>query len=134
MRTPGRRLLTPLRAAVAMLALVLVATVCVPMPDPRLPPASVDGQAFWDLPTGSRIAYVHLSPTGATNPAASLVFVHGGPGVSDIRGDSNYFGQFTADGYDVYVYDGLGAGRSSRLDDARGYTLERDVDDLAAIR
>jgi proline iminopeptidase len=44
------------------------------------------------------------------------------------------FGQFTADGYDVYVYDCLGAGRSSRLDDAGGYTLERAVDDLAAIR
>jgi proline iminopeptidase len=63
-----------------------------------------------------------------------VVFVHGGPGVADMRGDSDYFGQLTQDGFDVYVYDSVGVGRSSRLADPRGYTLERDVEDLAAIR
>jgi proline iminopeptidase len=130
---PGRHALPLLRAVTGILALVIVAAVCVPMTDPRLPPAPVDGQAFWDLPTGSRVAYVHLPPTAAFL-SGPLVFVHGGPGVADMRGDSQYFGQLTADGYDVYVYDGLGTGRSSRLDDPRGYTLERDVDDLVAIR
>jgi proline iminopeptidase len=38
------------------------------------------------------------------------------------------------DGFDVYVYDEVGSGLSSRLADPRGYTLERDVADLEAIR
>jgi proline iminopeptidase len=129
-----RYALTPLRAAAGLLAVVTIGAIFLPMPDPRLPPAPVDGQAFWELPTGSRIAYVHRPPNKATTPSGPLVFLHGGPGAADMRDDIQYFGQFTSDGYDVYVYDSLGSGRSSRLDDPRGYTLKRDVDDLAEIR
>jgi proline iminopeptidase len=93
----------------------------------------VSGQRFWELPTGSRIAYVRLSGGGdAREPP--VIFLHGGPGTPDMRGDARYFGQLTNDRFDVYVYDQVGRGRSSRLDDPRGYTLERDVADLEAIR
>jgi pimeloyl-ACP methyl ester carboxylesterase len=129
-----RHTLTPVRAAAGLLAVVTIAAIFLPMTDPRLPPAPVDGEALWELPTGSRIAYVHLPPNKATTPSGPLVFLHGGTGVADMRGDIQYFGQLTLDGYDVYVYDSLGSGRSSRLDDPRGYTLKRDVDDLAEIR
>ncbi|MGL5860353.1 MAG: alpha/beta fold hydrolase, partial [Phycicoccus sp.] len=37
-------------------------------------------------------------------------------------------------GYDVFVYDQVGAGLSSRLDDAGDYTVERHVEDLELIR
>jgi hypothetical protein len=80
-----RHALTPLRAAAGLLAAVTIAAIFLPMPDPRLPPAPVDGQAFWELPTGSRIAYVHLPPNKATTPSGPLVFLHGGPGVADMR-------------------------------------------------
>jgi proline iminopeptidase len=63
-----------------------------------------------------------------------VVFLHGGPGVADMAGDAAYFGQLTKDGFDVWVYDQVGTGRSSRLADARGYTVTRDVADLEAIR
>lgn len=33
----------------------------------------------------------------------------------DLRGDSEYFGRLARDGFDVYVYDEVGTGRSSRL-------------------
>ena len=39
-----------------------VLTALLPMGDPRLPPAPVEGQRFWDLPTGSRIAYLRVPP------------------------------------------------------------------------
>src|SRR3712207_2805724 len=51
-----------------------------------------------------------------------------------MKGDAEYFGRLAGDGFNVYVYDEVGSGRSSRLEDPRGYTLERDVADLEAIR
>lgn len=45
-----------------------------------------------------------------------------------------FFGELTHDGFDVYIYDQIGSGRSSRLKDPRDYTVERDVTDLEFIR
>lgn len=104
-----------------------------PMDDPRLPPAPVEGQRYWQLPTGSRISYVRVPAEGESRPMP-VVFLHGGPGVPDMKGDARYFGRLAGDGFDVYVYDEVGSGRSSRLVDPRGYTLERDVADMEAIR
>jgi proline iminopeptidase len=63
---------------------------------------------------------------------APITFLHGGPGVPDMKGDARYFGRLAGEGFDVY--DQVGRGRSSRLDDPRAYTLERDVSDLEEIR
>jgi len=109
------------------------ATALVPVGDPRLQPAPVAGQRYWDLPTGSRIAYAHLPARGTSRPTP-VVFLHGGPGVADMAGDAAYFGQLTRDGFDVWGYDQVGTGRSSRLADPRGYTIAREVADLEAIR
>jgi proline iminopeptidase len=129
---PGGRV-----AAGAGLLLAALAAALLPLGDPRLSPAPVPGQAYWDLPTGSRLAYVRIpaAPPAGTRPApAPVVFLHGGPGTPDMAGDAAYFGQLAADGADVYVYDKVGTGRSSRLADPRGYTLARDVADLEAAR
>jgi proline iminopeptidase len=121
--------------AVGTLAGVAVFTVTALLPtgDARLPPPPVGGQRFWRLPTGSRIAYVRV-PARATPRRTPVVFLHGGPGVADMAGDAAYFGQLARDGYDVWVYDQVGTGRSSRLRDPRQYTIARDVADLEAIR
>ncbi|MEE1805543.1 alpha/beta fold hydrolase [Streptomyces sp. BE133] len=42
--------------------------------------------------------------------------------------------ELAADGFEVYSYDQLGAGRSTRLRDITGYTVARQVADLDAIR
>jgi proline iminopeptidase len=112
---------------------VFVVTALLPLGDPRLPPAPVAGQRFWQLPSGSRVAWVHLPARGRPQPTP-VVFLHGGPGIADMAGDAAYFGQLTRDGYDVWVYDQVGTGRSSRLADPRGYTIARQVADLEAIR
>jgi proline iminopeptidase len=119
-------------AALATVAMFVV-TVLVPVDDPRRPPTPVAGQRFWALPTGSRIAYVHLGARGAAR-RTPIVVLHGGPGIADMAGDAAYFGQLAGDGYDVFVYDQVGTGRSSRLADPRGYTIARQVADLEAIR
>ncbi|WP_433444075.1 alpha/beta hydrolase [Nonomuraea sp. CA-141351] len=97
------------------------------------PAAPVAGQREWRLPTGSELAYVRLAPKRVTRPDP-VVFLHGGPGVADLAASSAFFRELTADGYQVYVYDQLGAGRSERLRDPSGYGLTRDVADLEAIR
>ena len=51
-----------------------------------------------------------------------------------MAGDLDYFGRLARDGFNVYVYDQVGSGRSTRLADVRAYTLERDVADLEEIR
>lgn len=108
-------------------------TVLRPVSDPRSPPKSVAGLQWWNLSDGARIGYTHTTPDrrGHRDP---VVFLHGGPGVADLSGDTGYFGRLAADGYDVYVYDQLGTGHSSRLPDPSGYTLDRWVSDLEEIR
>jgi proline iminopeptidase len=129
----GRTRLVALVAGVPAAVAVFWATALAPVGDPRLPPAPVEGQRFWELPTGSRIALVHLPAPGRARPTP-VVFLHGGPGVADMAGDAAYFGQLTRDGFDVWVYDQVGTGRSSRLPDPRQYTIARNVADLEAIR
>ena len=121
-------------AAAALAGVVVfVATALVPVSDPRLAPTPVAGQRFWQLETGSRIAYVHR-PAHGPRRSAPVVFLHGGPGIADLAGDTTAFTPLTSDGYDLWVYDQVGTGRSSRLSDPRGYTITRGVADLEAIR
>jgi pimeloyl-ACP methyl ester carboxylesterase len=113
---------------VAVLAAV---TVLQPMPRPAPGPVPADVR-YWNLPTGSRIAYVALHGAGAVRPTP-VIFLHGGPGTPS-EGIPAGGAQLAAAGFDVYSYDQLGAGRSSRLKDVTGYTVARDVADLDAIR
>ena len=98
-------------------------------PRPPAPP----GMQMVELSTGSHLAYLKLPATGTPHPIP-VVFVHGGPGVADMAGDSTYLRRLAAAGYDVYLYDQLGAGHSERLADPTGYTVERALADLDAFR
>lgn len=133
-----RRLPRPSRARATLSGVVLlvVATsvaLTVPLSDQHPGPASVPGSSYWQLGTGSRLAYVKLAGAPPARPTP-IVVLHGGPGVPDMAGDAAFFGQLTDLGFDVYVYDQLGSGRSSRLPDPTGYSIERDVADLEQIR
>ena len=65
---------------------VFVVTALLPLGDPRLPPAPVAGQRFWQLPSGSRVAWVHLPARGRPQPTP-VVFLHGGTGRSSRLAD-----------------------------------------------
>lgn len=132
LRRSSRRGVLATGVAAALVAVSALA-VLAPLPDPRLAPARVSGEARLELPTGSVIRYVHV-PARGPGRATPVVFLHGGPGIADLAGDAGFFGRLSADGFDVYVYDQLGAGGSSRLRDPTGYGIDRDVADLDAIR
>jgi len=112
---------------------VFVVTALRPPHGPWIGAAPVRGQHYWDLSTGSRIAYVRL-PGQGTPRSTPVIVLQRGPGVSDLAGYARYFRQLTATGFTVYVYDQVGSGHSSRLDDPHHYGLGRDVADLEAIR
>lgn len=122
-------------------AAILAAVVLVPSLIWVLPPRRADSAAFrplagaeqWQLPTGSRLAVLKI-PAAHRTQDTPIVFLHGGPGVADMAHDAAFFGWFTSLGYDVWLYDQIGAGGSARLTDPREYSLERDVADLDAVR
>jgi pimeloyl-ACP methyl ester carboxylesterase len=82
-------------------------------------------------PDGTRLALHASRAAVATRPP--VVVVHGGPGVADMAHDAPAYAALATD-RDVYVYDRVGTGASSRLADPTGYTLRRAVADLEAVR
>jgi len=95
------------------------------------PPAS--GAEYWDLPTGSRIATYHY-PAIDGRDEPPLVYLHDGPGLGVLEPERVFYRQFAEDGFDVYLYDRVGTGRSGRLEHVAAYGIERDIADLDAIR
>lgn len=120
-------------ALTAVLALTAIALLFKPLEltahtaQPRL-----DTQ-YWQLSTGSRLAYTRFAAAGG-HRAEPIVFLHGGPGAPLRDGDHRFFERFAREGYDVYLYEQAGTGRSDPLRDLRDYTVQRNVDDLESIR
>lgn len=91
---------------------------------------------YWDLSTGSHIAYVHYRAMPPVKQAP-IVFLHGGPGaylVDHPAVAENFYRSLAALGFETYIYDQIGSGHSARLTDPRQYTVDRHIRDLEAIR
>ncbi|WP_158675631.1 alpha/beta hydrolase [Nocardia stercoris] len=115
-------------------AIVALAAATVLHPFPAQPKAAVPQDVrYWELPTGSRIAYVRAAPAQIPVRKPPVIFLHGGPGTPG-EGIPTGGAELAAEGFDVYAYDQVGAGRSTRLTEVTGYTVRRQVDDLEAIR
>jgi len=99
---------------------------------PSIPQPRADTQ-YWNLSTGSRLAYSHFAPAASAH-STPIIFLHGGPGSPLRNPDYDFYGQLTQFGFDVYLYDQVGTGLSDRLANVREYTTQRHVADLEAIR
>lgn len=99
------------------------------------PPPPYANTRYWQLPTGSRIAYSEFDPPPgvAINPNP-IVFLHGGPGVRQAPFDQAIYGGLSQDGFRVFLYDQAGSGLSDFLPKVGDYTFERMVEDLEAVR
>lgn len=90
------------------------------------------GTQYWNLETGSKIAY-NLVPAKGNKKPYPIIFLQGGPGGFIGDDDIKLLGRLADDGYDVYLYDQIGSGHSARLDSIREYTPIRHKEDLEAI-
>jgi proline iminopeptidase len=94
---------------------------------------------FWDLPTGSKIAFIRVPARGQLR-STPVIRIHGGPGIPDYvigydgRPNPHPLDRLAENGFDVYYYDQVGCGNSGRLSDVREYSTRRHVEDLEGIR
>jgi proline iminopeptidase len=109
--------------------------VAVLRPTPEVPITTFGASArFWQLPTGSQIAYYDYDPPADVSlKPEPILFLHGGPGFAISPFERSFFKQFAADGYRVYLFDQAGSGQSAFLA-PRQYTVSRFVEDIEAIR
>ncbi|QNP74465.1 alpha/beta fold hydrolase [Streptomyces roseirectus] len=126
---PGTALITAatLTLTCGAAALTVLKPLDEPPPVPRAEPTG-----YWTLDTGSRLAYTRL-PARGTPRTTPVIMLHGGPGTPGDGPDATQR-MLAGRGYDVYSYDQVGAGRSTRLKDPTGYTVARQVADLEAVR
>ena len=126
-------------AAIATVALATLFTivlyVSVLRSTPEIPVGRFGANTnYWQLPTGSRIAYYEYDPPSNVGVKSEpILFLHGGPGFAITPFEHSFFRQFAADGYRVYLYDQAGSGLSPFLT-PRQYTVSRFVEDIEGIR
>jgi proline iminopeptidase len=87
---------------------------------------------YWELRTGSRIAY-YLVEGREPRKSTPIIYLHGGPGGFVTSGEIAVFSQLAKNGYDVFLYDQIGGGKSARLKNIRQYTVKRHLRDLESI-
>ncbi len=90
------------------------------------------GTQFWNLPTGSKIAFTVVSAKGTKKPFP-IIYLQGGPGGFISDRNIEMLAPLSEDGYDVYLYDQIGSGLSDRLPNIKDYTAERHKIDLEEI-
>src|SRR5687767_8284964 len=72
------------------------------------------GTKYWQLKTGSVIAYTLITGKGTRKPYP-LIYLHGGPGAGITNKEVETLSNLSEDGYDIYLYDQAGCGLSGRL-------------------
>lgn len=118
-------------AGVGALALIALARVEAPPP-----PQPVPEVGYWQLSKGSRVAHYQYAaqPLADAPTEAPIVYLHDGPGFCVLPAERAFYAQFSKLGFDVTLYDRVGTGLSDRLDRVEEYGVDRDIEDLDAVR
>ena len=87
---------------------------------------------YWNLPSGSKIAYT-LIPAKGYKKQYPIIYLHGGPGGHITDRDIQTFASLADSGFDIYLYDQIGSGQSERLKNIQDYTVDRHIEDLNEI-
>ena len=91
-----------------------------------------NGTQYWDLQTGSTIAYTLVPAKGPKKPFP-IIYLQGGPGGFISNRNIEMLSPLSEDGYDIYLYDQIGSGLSDRLPNIKDYTADRHKIDLEEI-
>lgn len=103
-------------------------------------PRSYDVQAFeeragteyWLLNTGSKIGLTIIK-SKAEDHKSPIIYLHGGPGGMIHDEIIQVLKPLADTGHDLYFYDQVGSGHSSRLEDIQEYSVDRHRADLQEI-
>lgn len=87
---------------------------------------------YWDLQTGSKIAYTLVSAKGTKKPYP-IIYLQGGPGGFISDRNIKMLAPLSEDGYDIFLYDQIGSGKSERLSNINEYTAVRHKKDLEEL-
>lgn len=87
---------------------------------------------YWELSTGSKIAYTQLK-SETKSIKSTIIYLHGGPGGYIDNSTIETYRKISKQGYDVYLYDQIGCGLSERLKNPVKYTIDRHSRDLKEI-
>ena len=127
-----RKIFRVLKWAFLILLVLFFFKACMPsMQDsPSIKPRQ--STQYWNLKTGSKIAYTFIEGKGIKKPYP-VIYLHGGPGGYVHSKVIEVLGKLSEDGFDVYLYDQIGCGLSARLENVNDYTAPRHQKDLEAI-
>lgn len=127
-----RKIFKVLKWAFLLLVVAFFFKACIPMrqASPTIQPRQ--STKYWNLNTGSKIAYTFIEGKGNKKPYP-VIYLHGGPGGYVHSKVIEVLGQLSLDGFDVYLYDQIGCGLSARLENVNEYTAIRHQKDLEAI-
>jgi len=116
-----------------LLLLIIAVVFIVPVHYQYYPPRNNSGTFFIKLNDGNKLACVKLEGRAAVKKCVPVIFLQGGPGGPVYTRNIEALRPLADSGFDVYLYDQLGCGFSSRLKNIRGYTVQRHVDDLQEL-
>jgi proline iminopeptidase len=127
-----RKILKVLKWTFLLFATIFFFKACIPSKQdtPSIKPRQ--STKYWNLNTGSKIAYTFIEGKGTKKPYP-IIYLHGGPGGYVHSKVIEVLGQLSEDGFDVYLYDQIGCGLSARLENVNEYTATRHQKDLEAI-
>ncbi len=96
------------------------------------PAAAQSAPVMVKLATGSELATWTLAPEKLSH-STPVVFLHGGPGMYTTEGAKAKGAAFRAAGFVTIYFDQAGGGKSKAIP-AAGYTIERAIADVEALR
>ena len=96
------------------------------------PAAAQSAPVMVKLPTGSELATWMLAPDKPSHKTP-VIFLHGGPGMYTTEGAKAKGAAFRAAGFTTIYFDQAGGGKSKAIP-AAGYTIERAIADVEALR
>lgn len=122
-----------LLVAVGLLAIMLLA-LYIKLPVQYDVPAfeARNGTQYWLLDEGVTIGYTHVAAKG-TEKKEPVIYLHGGPGGKITDAIIEVLTPLNEDGHDLYFYDQVGSGHSTRLADISQYSVDRHREDLRSI-
>lgn len=127
-----RKILKILKWTFLLLLCLFFFKACIPSKQDTQPIQPRPSTKYWNLKTGSKIAYTFIEGKG-NKKAYPIIYLHGGPGGYVHSKVIEVLGQLSEDGFDVYLYDQIGSGLSARLKNVNEYTAIRHQKDLEAI-